>query len=185
MVRECTQVHVNALFGNTDYADGVPDARSTDHAGDDEGNLPEDNPPAKSRTCRPLESLAEGLSPAAGPVYLEGRLVLSLSFQPLDGQIEWLGELARHLAECNASRSWMGDPLERFRIWDDSTGAWFTGGPTVLRFENADVVKYGEDESAPVWIGAVDTRKRVIPVPDFGRAGAAENQLHDLRWKRC
>jgi len=108
-------------------------------------------------------------SPGDGPVYLEGRLVLSRSFQggPACVQTEDAGDL-----------------IERYRLWDDLAERWCDSGLEVLRFEMADVVVSLDPKPAVLWQGSVDTRARVIPVPDLDEAGMRANRAHDLRWKR-
>lgn len=103
-----------------------------------------------------------------GPVYLEGRLVLSLSFQggPADVRTEGAGDL-----------------IERYRLWDDLADGWHDG-LEVLRFERTDVVVSLGPKPAVLWQGAVDTRAGVIPEPDLDEAGMAANRKRDLRWKR-
>ena len=103
-----------------------------------------------------------------GPVYLEGRLVLSLSFQggPVNAQTEDAGEL-----------------VERYRLWDDLAGEWL-GGLEVLRFEMTDIVVSLGHKPAVLWRGAADTHARVIPVPDLDAAGLARNAECNLRWRR-
>ena len=114
------------------------------------------------------DGVPDGLVPDDGPVYIEGRLVLSLSFQggPADVQTEDAGEL-----------------IERYRLWDDLAGEWH-GGLEVLRFEWADVVVCLGPKPAVLWQGAVDTRARAVPVPDLDDAGMAANRECDLCWKR-
>ena len=182
MMRERTQVHANALFGSTNCADSVPDGSASDdlHEGDDE---PAGEEPFEQGG--PHNDLSVLLSPAEGPVYLEGRLVLSLSFKIAGEQARWLSTLAGRMGELELPPIRRGKPLECYRIWDDVAGDWLSGSPTVLRFENADVVECGEDRQIPVWTGSVDVRKRVISVPDLDGAGIAANLRHDLRWKRC
>jgi len=176
MSRERTQAHVNALFGSTNVADSVPD---TDAASSEQID-PGDEPAGEQSGCDFLQSV---LSPSPGPVYLEGRLVLALSFQPIREQAEWLDTMMGRLGEQGPPRRRRGKPLERYRIWDELAGDWLAGSPTVLRFENTDVVERGEASPMPVWTGAVDVRKRVIAVPDLDRAGIVQNLQHDLRWK--
>ena len=108
------------------------------------------------------------LVPDDGPVYLEGRLVLSLSFQggPADVKTDDAGEL-----------------VERFRLWDDLAGRWHNG-LEVLRFEMSDVVVSLGPKPAVLWQGAVDTRARVVPVPDLDAAGMVANRECDLCWRR-
>ena len=214
MMRERTQVHVNALFGSTSIAGGVPDGGDAagdlradedggepgcqpgtgDDAGSPDGNgepgcqpggLPGNGEPGGQPGTGDEGALPGMLSPAAGPVYLEGRLVLSLSFKVLGEQASWLSALAGRMGDLELPSIRRGKPLERYRVWDDLAGDWLGGSPTVLRFENADVVECGDGEQMPVWTGAVDVRRRVIAVPDLDRAGIAANRLHDLRWKLC
>ena len=108
------------------------------------------------------------LVPQEGPVYMEGRLVLSLSFQggPADVRTEDAGDL-----------------IERYRLWDELVGGWH-GGLEVLRFERADVVVCLGPKPAVLWRGAVDTRARVIPKPDLDVAGMTTNRECDLCWRR-
>ncbi|MBQ9041931.1 MAG: hypothetical protein IJ111_03870 [Eggerthellaceae bacterium] len=114
------------------------------------------------------DSVPDCPEPGEGPVYLEGRLVLSLSFQggPADVHTEDAGEL-----------------VERYRLWDDFAEAWY-GGLEVLRFEWTDAVVCLSPKPAVLWQGSVDTRARVVPVHDLNSAGMAANQKCDLRWKR-
>ena len=138
--RLCT----HAIFGDTNRADGVPSAHSP--------------------------SSVPGLpSPSDGPVYLEGRLVLSLSFAggPADVRCEDSGEL-----------------IERYRVWDERAQRWHADGLEVLRFEQADVVVRLGRKPAVLWQGAIDTRSPVIPAPDLDKEGIADNGNCDLRWKR-
>ena len=110
------------------------------------------------------------LAPSTGPVYMEGRLVLSLSFQ--GGQAD--------LAPIEDDEI----VLENYRLWDDLACTWHAAQLAVLRFESADVVMRLEPRPTPVWAGAVDTRARVILVPDLDARGLAINEEVDLRWKR-
>ena len=114
------------------------------------------------------DGVPDCLVPSNGPVYLEGRLVLSLSFQggPADVRTDDAGDL-----------------VERFRLWDDLAGRWHNG-LEVLRFEHADVVISLGPKPAVLWQGAVDTRAHVVPVPDLDAAGMAANAECDLRWRR-
>ena len=114
-------------------------------------------------------SVPDPLAPSAGPVYLEGRLVLSLSFQ---------GDFACAWAED------AGELVERCRLWDDLADAWYDDGLEVLRFERADVVVRDGVGSSVLWAGAVDTQARVVPVPDLDGEGIAANEACDLRWRR-
>ena len=106
--------------------------------------------------------------PSEGPVYLEGRLVLSLSFQgaPANVQTEGAGEL-----------------VERYRLWDEFAEQWHSG-LEVLRFERTDIVVCLGPKPAVLWQGAVDTRARAIPLPDLDDVGMTANQQCDLCWKR-
>ena len=130
--------------------DGLPTARAMFGDTDRAGGVPD---------C---------IAPSAGPVYLEGRLVLSLSFRggPKDMQAKDAGEL-----------------IERYRLWDDLAGAWHDCDLEVLRFEQADVVVRAGLDPAILWSGALDTRARVMPVPDLDGEGMAANGACDLRWK--
>ena len=114
------------------------------------------------------DGVPDCLVPCDGPVFLEGRLVLSLSFQggPTDVRAEDAGEL-----------------VERLRLWDDMADCWHNG-LEVLRFEMADVVVGPGPDPVVLWQGAVDTHARVIPVPDLDGAGMAANAECDLCWRR-
>ena len=107
--------------------------------------------------------------PQDGPVYLEGRLVLSLSFQggPADVRTEDAGDL-----------------IERYRLWDGLAEKWYGDGLEVLRFERTDVVVRLGSKPAVLWQGAVDTRARVIPEPDLDEAGMEANRGCGLCWGR-
>ena len=115
------------------------------------------------------DSVPDCLVPDEGPVYLEGRLVLSLSFQG--------GPIEAHAIPSV-------EPLERYELWDLLADRWFHDGLTVLRFEDADVVVRSWPWPTVLWKGAVDTRARVIPVPDFDEAGMIANRECDLCWRR-
>ena len=117
-----------------------------------------------------MSSKSSCLVSSEGPVYLEGRLVLSLSFQ---------GSFAEERQVTG-----MGDILERYRLWDDITEAWYEGGLEVLRFEQADAVVRLSPKPITLWVGAVDTRARVVLNPDLDDVGRAANREHDLCWKR-
>ena len=114
------------------------------------------------------DGVPDRLVPQDGPVYLEGRLVLSLSFQG---------------GPANVQTEDAGDLVERFRLWDDLADKWH-GGLEVLRFERTDVVVCLGPKPAVLWQGAVDTRARAIPVPDLDSAEVAANRECDLCWRR-
>ena len=123
------------------------------------------------------DTVPVALSLSSGPVYLEGRLVLSLSFC---GQVQ-------NAVACKD----VGGFLEHFRLWDDEAGSWYGSDLAVLRFEQRDVV-VRQDAAASsldaasgiVWTGAMDTHARVIAVPDLSLEGVEENAACDLCWKR-
>ncbi len=117
------------------------------------------------------DTVPDGPTASNGPVYLEGRLVLSLSFQgasPINLDL---------IADDDIV-------LENYRLWDDAANAWHAPDLAVLRFEHADVVMRLEPTPMPVWAGALDTHKRVVPVPDLDGSGLEANSRVDLRWKR-
>ena len=114
------------------------------------------------------------LCPSPGPVYLEGRLVLSLSFQ----------ETAQGFAPDYSPIENDDRVLENYRLWDDEANAWHGDDLTVLRFENIDVVMRLEPAPTAVWTGALDTQARVVLVPDLDAAGMMMNQSCSLRWKK-
>ena len=118
----------------------------------------------------PNHVLLESIAPSSGPVYLEGRLVLSLSFQGMPPRLD--------LVENDNM------VLENFRLWDDLTNNWHEDGLAVLRFEHGDVVMRLEPRPTAIWSGELDTRARVIMVPDLDEAGFKTNQQYDLCWKR-
>ncbi len=151
---------------------------------------PKENPVGRARPIRPSgptrqthqggypssarsdTSSASSLAPSTGPVYLEGRLVLSLSFR-LENP------------SGNHVRVPEGEPLlERYRIWDDAAKGWLAGGPCVLRFESVDVVMSTYPHPAIAWAGALDVRLPVIGVPDLDESGESINRAHRLRWRR-
>lgn len=111
-----------------------------------------------------------GLAPSSGPVYLEGRLVLSLSFQGCQPKLD---------AIENDDMV-----LESYRLWDELSKSWHEDDLGVLRFENADVVMRLEPRPTAVWTGELDTHARVILVPDLDAEGFQVNQACDLCWKR-
>ena len=115
-------------------------------------------------------TVAQQLRPSAGPVYLEGRLVLSLSFQSRQPDLALIEDQER--------------VIENYRLWDDASDSWYDEGLAVLRFEQADVVMRLEPVPRAVWSGALDTHARVVLVPDLDAAGFEANQACDLRWKR-
>ena len=94
------------------------------------------------------DGVPDSLVPDDGPVYLEGRLVLSLSFQggPADVRTEDAGEL-----------------IERYRLWDDLAGEWH-GGLEVLRFEWADVVVCLGPKPAVLCKGCVQFNLHIIRI---------------------
>lgn len=110
-------------------------------------------------------------APSAGPVYLEGRLVLSLSFKGEPDGVELPGET--------------GGFLERYRLWDDLAGEWHNDDLEVLRFEQVDDVVRPSSGSSVLWKGTMDTRARVVPVPDLDVEGMAVNAGLDLCWRRA
>ena len=116
------------------------------------------------------EYLDEHLKPSAGPVYLEGRLVLSLSFREQHPDLDPIKDQDR--------------VIENYRLWDDASDTWYTEGLAVLRFEHTDVVMRLEPMPAALWSGVLDTHARVVLVPDFDDASFKANQAFDLRWKR-
>ena len=116
------------------------------------------------------DGIQDWLVPSAGPVYLEGRLVLSLSFQ--GGAVD-----AQSIEPADG-------PLERYRLWDDLAEEWYHGDLEVLRCEQVDVVMRGNPEPVVLWRGAIDTRARVVLVPDLDESGMVDNETCDLRWRR-
>ena len=129
--RSCNQGHVH--FGNTEYADSIPDC-----------------------------ALPTFLMPSCGPVYAEGKLVLPLSFKS-----DFPAQPDKSLTQEK--------PLERYRLWDDEREEWFDSYLEVARYGQADVVEEHWGDSNPVWIGALDLRKRIVLRP---------NDTFDLCWKR-
>ena len=106
-------------------------------------------------------------------MYLEGRLVLSLSFR---------------LERPTGNRVPVPEGerlLERHRIWDDATHDWLAGGPCVLRFESADVVMSTQPRTAIAWAGVLDLRCPIIGVPDLDEKGETINRAHRMRWRKC
>ena len=192
----CNPAKRAALFGDTDLASSIPNrsnvlsrakipcpiprlSRETlpDPAVPSETARKETSPSERSAMLRKSRqmrtSLPSPLAPSIGPVYLEGRLVLSLSFR-------------LEKPTGNRVRVPEGEPLvERYRIWDETARDWLAGGPCVLRFESADVVMSTHPRPAIAWAGALDVRLPVIGVPDLDERGEAINRAHRLRWRRC
>ena len=110
------------------------------------------------------------LAPSIGPVYLEGRLVLSLSFQGTSVDMELPEE--------------SDDPLERYRLWDDLAERWHDCDLEVLRYEHIDAVVRRDPDLSILWKGSMDTRARVVQVPDLDEDGMEANRGCDLCWKR-
>ena len=165
---ECTKPA--ALFGDTNLAGGIPHrSRILSRA-----TLPDPAvPPTRSQTLQagPLPAAWPVLHASTGPVYLEGRLVLSLSFK-----LE--SPTGNHVAVPE------GEPLlERYRIWDDAAHDWLHGSPCVLRFESADVVMQTQPQPAIAWAGPLNLRCPIIGIPDLDEQGIAVNRAHRLRWK--
>ena len=116
------------------------------------------------------DSIPEYLSPSSGPVYLEGRLVLSLSFKGTPPRLE-------SIKDDDVA-------LESYRLWDEMGERWHEDDLAVLRFEHTDVVMRLEPTPTAIWSGKLDTHARVVLVPDLDKAGFLENQTCDLCWKR-
>lgn len=115
-------------------------------------------------------AVPKALAPSTGPVYLEGRLVLSLSFQ---GEAPDLGPIENDEVV-----------LENYRLWDELAESWYEEELAVLRFEHADVVMRLGPKPTAIWTGELDTHARVVLVPDLDTAGFMANQACDLCWKR-
>ena len=110
------------------------------------------------------------LAPQAGPTYIEGKLVLSLSFQG-DSTV------AQHSDDACAS-------LERYRLWDDQASVWYDSKLEILRFEHSDIVRRSGSSPVTLWKGAVDTHARVIPELELGDSKTSTYHTCDLCWKR-
>ena len=165
----CECIRPAELFGETNTAGGVPNrARILSRA-----TLPDPAVAPSRKPARPNASAWPTLQSSIGPVYLEGRLVLSLSFKlenPVGNRIP--------IPE--------GEPLlERYRVWDDAAHDWLRGGPCVLRFESADVVMHTQPRPAIAWAGPLNLRCPIIGVPDLDERGIAINRAHRLRWRLC
>lgn len=118
------------------------------------------------------------LEPSQGPVFLEGRLVLDLSFRP---------DAPPGQAALGPSSS-REDLLEEYGVWDDVAQEWNPREITLHRYEYTDLVTTCQppaNEERPIWEGALDTRKRIIDVPDLDMEGYRRNAKHRYRWKRC
>lgn len=118
------------------------------------------------------------LEPSQGPVFLEGRLVLDLSFRPdaPPGQV------------APGPSSGKDELLEEYGIWDDASKQWHPRNIMLFRYEFADRVTTNQTPTSkkrPIWEGALDTRKRIIGEPDLDLEGYRRNQQHRYRWKRC
>lgn len=174
--------HNNTDFGSTERAGSVPwkgswasgTPKDCAQAG---SALVEEKPqsvaPVGNNSTANLDSSL--LAPSTGPVFLEGRLVLSLSFQDCGATLEPSSPDLPEVLE----------PLERYEVWDDLTGARFNlCNIELIRFDEADVVVRGKGEESRTWVGQVDVSNRIILVPDLDMKGFRANQAHDLRWKR-
>ena len=126
---------------------------------------------ARPSSDKAAPAATEKLAPSPGPVYLEGRLVLSLSFK--GGHPD--------LAPIEDDDV----VLENYRLWDDLVGNWHEEDLAVLRFEHADVVMRLEPAPRALWAGSVNTHARVVLGPDLDAAGFRANQACDLRWKKA
>ena len=214
-------------FGNTDYADTIPIAPSSACLAPSSAGLVPSSAgiaPALDSPASTRESASAHLAPSPGPVYLEGRLVLSLSFQheeteaaatgnELCCQEPAKGELIVHNTvslpeerELIVHDKAILDPprrnpvrcesinlspiendevvLESYRLWDETIDNWYEDDLVVLRFEHADVVMRLDPIPTAIWAGELDTRARVIPVPDLDLAGLHAKETCDLCWKR-
>ena len=133
---------------------------------------PRGDGPAHRLSRTQLPDPAQSIPRASvGPVYLEGRLVLSLSFKlesPTGNKVP-VPEGEKLLA--------------RYRIWDDNARNWLDCGLTALRFESADIVMRTQPQPAIVWSGVLDLQCPIIDVPDLDERGWAINQRHHLRWR--
>lgn len=116
------------------------------------------------------DTIPSVLAPSSGPVYLEGRLVLSLSFQGIAPRLDAIED--------------DDIVLESYRLWDDLAGNWYEDELAVLRFGNTDVVMRLDPKPTAVWTGALNIHARVIQVPDLDTEGFLANQSYDLCWKR-
>lgn len=122
------------------------------------------------------------LAPSEGPVYLEGRLVLSLSFG--GGAPAAPSAAQAHLSATCEDLARDGALVERYRLWDDLAGAWHGDDLEVLRLEECDLVLRTVPQPTVLWQGAVDTRARVVPAPDLDGEGMAAAGACDLCWRR-
>ena len=183
----CDKASTAALFGETDFASSIPNVASP-FEGQRPGTrkertllrteLPDParrflraqvpDPARPARSAQPERRIPKA---SRGPVYLEGRLVLSLSFK--------LDSPTGNKVSVPEGERLMG----RFRIWDDTARDWLDGGPTALRFETADVVMRTHPRTAIAWVGALDLTTPIVDVPDLDERGRAINRRHHLRWK--
>jgi hypothetical protein len=118
-----------------------------------------------------------------GPVYLEGRMVLSLSFVA-DGGNPSVASAALEGSQAALQEA----PLEVYRLWDDASQSWYANPLELRRYESIDVVLVADasgEAKQPVWQGSVDTHARIIETPDLGAEGMSiDEQAPDLRWRR-
>ena len=103
-------------------------------------------------------------SPSTGPVYLEGQLVLALSFQG-DGHDVVITE---------------DKPLYELRLWDVLSDTWFLPSLTMLRYEGHDVVLV---DGAPVYRGIVDTTADITLMPGWDSTCTGINGGCFLAWR--
>ena len=176
--------HTNVDFGNTEQVGGIPGMC----AATDDGVPHVDPTLAHAANSASVSSFIE---PSRGPVFLEGRLILSLSFQDCGAMqdLEQPGEKSA-IAEGHTPVRALDlpevlEPLERYEIWDELTGVRYKHcSIELVRFEEIDVVMHGEGDALRTWVGQLDVSKRIILVPDLDEQGFKANQSHDLYWKR-
>lgn len=102
--------------------------------------------------CVPSNALADG------PVYSDdGRLIMSTSWTT-----------CKTTDEANATLATFKDDhlVEAWRVWDCYAKDWAPCDVTVLRYESADVVVRNAGDTTNVWVGAIDTRARILASED-------------------
>lgn len=119
-----------------------------------------------------------------GPVYFEGELVLSLSFQG-SGLAGTGAETATANNPAGAKTPTPATPadtnqVDSLELWDCLTDTWFEHGPVIERYDGCDMVLV---DGTPVYRGIVDSARDVTIVPGWDATCTAINGQYYLRWK--
>ena len=99
-------------------------------------------------------------SKSNGPVFFEGKLVLSLSF--------CRESTPTPMSKCAPSCC---DPVDTLKLWSPERCLWLKHSPVVHRYEFFDIVDIGGNA---VWEGCLDTQREVALDEDALIEGNAE-----------